>query len=139
MSHSVARQRARSTPSSAVIKRNDTFVRSDVKLVEIDQRASRRNTMRIMASRASRLFIDDVPAVKLKAVRLIAQNRCAAMTFVTERVIRRALGSVIIRDKLALQQWCKSRSMRSIGSGPAGTRPRVAIMTVRAIDQARWL
>lgn len=93
--------------------------------------------MRIMASRASCLLVDDMQAMELKAVRLIAQDRRPAVALVAQRVVGRAFRNIIVRHQLPFQQRREPRSMWTVRARATRARPRVAVVAIGTINHAR--
>lgn len=120
--------------------------RSNVGGVEIDQPGFGGHSMRIMASGASGLPLQDVFAVIAKTLET-GQNHAPTVALVAKGVRGRAFGLEISQHQLAFEQRGIRRSMRPIRTGPAGLGARIIVMAIGAIhatgnrpwgDQARY-
>ena len=122
--------------ASALIVKLSSRRRRDIGRVKINQVLGRRDSVRIVASCASRLCGYDVFVVAGKT--LVRQNTSAIMAFIAERVICVALYTEIVLRQLPFKQRRICRSVRTVWAAAACAWPLIVIVTVGAIDEARY-
>lgn len=113
----------------------------DVIAIKVNQACLGLHAVRIVASRASGLLIDNVVAMTTvlseligSAEALIAKNTASIMALIAKRVTADAFDRAIRQRQLTFKNGCVNRAMRSIRPGAARLCPLVIVMAIGAIN-----